>query len=108
MHKSTHVSTLPVAASTVHYHSIMNYRKVLYGDWKFIEIGNLRALKSIMDRLSYYNCLTVPTGHFPFCRTSAEVLIRTVPIRTDNTIRFPFCSSSVAVPIRTERIMPRG
>ncbi len=53
---------------------------------------------------SYYP----PTRHFTFCRTSAEVLIRTVPICSDNAIHDLFCRSSVAVPIRTERKMPRG
>ncbi len=31
-----------------------------------------------------------------------------VPIPTDNAIHYPFCRSSVAVLIRTERKMPRG
>ena len=55
------------------------------------------------DMLAY-----VPIGHFLFCRTSAEVLIGTVPIHSDNAIHYPFCRTSVSVPIRTERIMPRG
>ncbi len=69
---------------------------------------SLTLLPSKLMSFLHFWYIRLPTRRFTFCGTSAEILIRTVLIRTDNATHFSFCRSSVAVPVRTERKMPCG